>query len=366
MVKIHKIDPNADTIIKLKYPLTNFAVWDPPDEEALDAKDSASPIDLPTEERSTEASSVASSKTGDSIHETIEYHVSSSVLKLSSSYFSRCMRNFKEGIPNENDGRYHVSCKDWNEEAFLILLNALHFRTRRVPRSLPLDMLAKVAQLIEYYRCLEAIEIWTNMWIENLKKSTPIPEDFSQDLMRWMYVASIFELPEEFTRTTVIAIRRSRNIQSLVWNPPFARYVDRIENASKEAIDTVVAQLHQLLDKYRNPKYECPREDCSFECGSIHYGALTKGMDSLSLLDPYPQAPLPGLSVEDICTKVRNIKAPKWIPIRNTGGHIGIQATFPSKSYPEHSCLLSDELVSIVDGVLNTITGLQLTDFARI
>jgi hypothetical protein len=146
------------------------------------------------------------SATEDEIH----YHVSSRHLRLASPRFDTMLTKDKwaEGVPNKNDGRYHISAEDWDVEAFLLLLNVLHHRNRQVPRSLSLEMLAKIAVLIDYYECAEAVELCTERWTEHIRNASPVPSVFCRDLMLWMCIAWVLRMPDEFTQTTAIAFKQ--------------------------------------------------------------------------------------------------------------------------------------------------------------
>jgi hypothetical protein len=140
----------------------------------------------------------------------IYYHVSSRHLRLASPRFDSMLTKGKwtEGVPNENDGRYHISAEDWDVEALLLLLNVLHHRNRQVPRILSLEMLAKIAVLIDYYDCAEAVELCTERWTEHIRKASPIPSVVCRDLMLWMCISWVLRMPDEFTQTTAIALRQ--------------------------------------------------------------------------------------------------------------------------------------------------------------
>ena len=210
-------------------PIEETPPW-PPEEapaDTLDASDwrvedpsvpvSEGPIEeAPTEEPFSKESAVGSNVLGSSGHEEeIYYFVSSSHLRLASSRFESILsgENWKEGIRNYNDGLYRISTQDWDGEAFLILINALHLRSRQIPRSVSLVMLAKIAVLVDYYKCAEAVELSTEMWVKQLKDTAPIPSKYCRDLILWMCIACVLRLPEEFAQTTAVAIKHSKQEQ---------------------------------------------------------------------------------------------------------------------------------------------------------
>ncbi|KAF2032554.1 hypothetical protein EK21DRAFT_87142 [Setomelanomma holmii] len=195
---VHKIDPDADAVITLKHTLVVvFAAWDdvdvegphleePPPCEILPAEglvlyDAPEELDLNPAEDSVATDSVVepepdvselSSHDGET-----EYHVSSNHLRLASAKFKRTPSkgSWKECIPSEDDGWYHIPAQDWDEESFLILLNDLHLRSHQLPQSVSLEMLAKIAVLVDYYECGEAVELLTNMWIQKCQEDQSHP-----------------------------------------------------------------------------------------------------------------------------------------------------------------------------------------------
>jgi hypothetical protein len=362
MVKaIHEIDPNADAVLILKNPNTSFASWSPDEvEENAKASVEASAGGGTNTETSCQA---ASSATSSCEEEEIHYRVSSRHLALVSPIFKSMLlgKNWNEGIRNEIDGLYHVTTEDWDMEALLILLDVLHHRNRRVPRTISLEMLAQLAVLIDYYKCAEALESFTERWVEHLKVISPIPSHVCRDLMLWMCIAWVLRLPDAFVQTTTVAIRREGEelpdlglpIVSCVGKSAESNEVtyetdattDRIETARMEAIGTVFSQLQELRQEYRSPLYHCPGGN-SFECGSMLFGALTKEMELQGLL-PVPAAPFAGWSISKLYTKIQRIQSPSW--------------SKPKKS--RHRCDLSERVMSIADPVTRLADGPRLEDF---
>ena len=105
-----------------------------------------------------------------------------------------------------DDGFYHMDTADWDPEAFTILLNMLHLRFRQVSRSLSLELLAKVAMLVDYYQCWEAFDLIADVWANNAQMYQ-IKSTYDRDLMLWMLVSWVFKLDTVFHSTTGIALR---------------------------------------------------------------------------------------------------------------------------------------------------------------
>jgi hypothetical protein len=234
MAKVtYKIDPRPDTVIILKNPNVDFAPWDSiettpivdelvVDEPYTNGLADYDPIieestaDAPTNGESAIQDADLGQNThlaetvGEEMEEEYHYYVSSRHLTLASPPLENLLtgEKWKEGIRNGSDGLYHVPAQDWDSEALHILLKVLHHHNRQVPRKVTLELLAKITVLIDYYGCGEALEPFTEGWVEHLKVASPIPSHFCRDLMLWMCVAWVLRLPHEFQRTTTVAIRR--------------------------------------------------------------------------------------------------------------------------------------------------------------
>ncbi|PVH96337.1 hypothetical protein DM02DRAFT_674890 [Periconia macrospinosa] len=287
--------------------------------------------------------------------EEIHYHVSAQHLSLASARFKSMLfgGNWKEGVP-EIDGLYYISAEDWDTEALLILLNVLHHRNRQVPRSVSLEMLAKITVLIDYYDCAEAVELCTERWVEELTMTSPIPSSFCRDLMLWMCIAWVLRLPYEFTQTTNIAIMRREGQELSALGLPLTRCISKIEQVCSEVTEAIVAQLHGLLEEYSDPNYQCPDDGPSFECGSILYGALIREMRLAGLLVSDFVPSVRDMDLSEILNKMQSFRSPEWC--------------YPGryKSRFQHSCSLKARVAEIVNSSIHPGKGLDLEDFGRI
>jgi hypothetical protein len=54
-----------------------------------------------------------------------------------------------------------------------------------------LEMLTKLAVLVDYYACYEAVEIVSDMWVDGLKGT--LPTAYSKDLVRWLFISWVFQ-----------------------------------------------------------------------------------------------------------------------------------------------------------------------------
>lgn len=244
------IDPTGDVLLTLNNPNGGFAIWsqdsnesgnnvlgdgevqdsdeetdddDADDEDTLVEEEFASrskrkrrtTMDRKERKRQQRGifSRTSSSSTIENVAEVAKpaviYQVSSRHLITASPKFKSDLMLWGEGAKGE-DGFFHLSTKDWDPDVFAILLNMLHLRYRHVPRELSLELLAKVAMLVDYYRCWEAFDLISSVWIEYLRDTYTVPTTYSRDLVLWILISWVFKLSPEFTETTAKALRQSK------------------------------------------------------------------------------------------------------------------------------------------------------------
>ena len=107
---------------------------------------------------------------------------------------------------NVEDECYYLMAEDWDEEAFIILMNILHHRNRKVPRTVTLETLAKIAVVVDYYECNESLDLFITIWTTDLQSKAYVPKTYCRDLILWMWVSWIFDMPERFKKATLGAV----------------------------------------------------------------------------------------------------------------------------------------------------------------
>ncbi|KAH8743933.1 hypothetical protein F5883DRAFT_379155, partial [Diaporthe sp. PMI_573] len=81
----------------------------------------------------------------------IRFRLSSKHLKSASPIFKAMLDgNWKESNLT-SDLHYTLHTSDWDTEALQVIMDILHGRSQRVPRSIPLELLAKIAVLVDYW-----------------------------------------------------------------------------------------------------------------------------------------------------------------------------------------------------------------------
>jgi hypothetical protein len=233
MERLHNVDHTGDVIITLRNPGAPFAA-EVNEEGPVTAQDEAAPEAEPPMEA--EASAVAeapafeeaaaasdredwrgddSGKRGTdqplSEPPEIRLRVSSRHLTLASHYFATALNGpWREAAPASTDLSRQIFADDWDPEALLILMHIIHGRNRQVPRLIDLELLAKVAVLVDYYKCYEAVELFVELWLQELKGKLPLPNQVCRELILWLCVSWVFGDADLFTSVTSIAVRYSQ------------------------------------------------------------------------------------------------------------------------------------------------------------
>lgn len=139
----------------------------------------------------------------------VRFLLSSRHLALASRYFKAELNGpWTEATADSTDGLRHVEASDWDDQALLLLMRVLHGLNSEVPRKISLEMLAKIAVLVDYYDCHEAIQLAVNMWIAALTDRLPL--EYNRDMILGLVVSSIFRQSEAFRYITKTAIQESR------------------------------------------------------------------------------------------------------------------------------------------------------------
>ena len=131
--------------------------------------------------------------------------VSSQHMMLASPVFKAMLsRKFKEGVTLQKEGVLEVPLPDNDPEAVLILLNVIHGRVWDVPRQIDLQMLTKIAIEVDKYEFHESVELFSEIWIENLQAT--LPTSFTNDTIPWLCISFVFGREVEFRKMTYFAI----------------------------------------------------------------------------------------------------------------------------------------------------------------
>ncbi|KAI1084797.1 hypothetical protein F5B20DRAFT_523238 [Whalleya microplaca] len=234
------------------------------------------------------------------------------------------------------DGYHHWVLEGFDKGALKILLDIIHGKTRKVPRSVDLEMLAKIAVLVDDLECHEEVEVFSNMWIRTLKKS--LPKEYNRDLILWLLVSFVFDKPPLFKSITQTAILSSDNPIRTLNLPIREIIVAKIDNRRQELIGQLLDNLHSLFARLIDGGI-----GCRYSCNSRLLGALVQQMYPLRLILPRPPKPFTGFSFNETAQAVRELRSED-----------------PDPHYVICRCSLGQFLNSDIDVLEKTAKGLDL------
>ncbi|RKL37918.1 hypothetical protein BFJ72_g7378 [Fusarium proliferatum] len=223
--------------------------------------------------------------------------VSGKHLELASPIFRTMVTGpFAEGKADSSGFRL-ITASDWDPEAFKIVLTIMHGYNRDIPKSLSLEMLVKVAMIVNYYDCLESVELYADIWLEGLESE--VATFYGRDCVLWMFISWVFSEPIMFRNMTQLALTHSQKLIEAEDFPVPADILEEIDTARQSALAEIFSAIYELLDRLQE------EQDCSFECSSMLLGILTKELNRHGILNPRNAPPFDGFSIE-VLDGIRN------------------------------------------------------------
>lgn len=194
MFRIYEVDPDADVLLIVPPSTTPFAQWDA-GENSTSAFSGTRSTGVPLAPTAASAAELR--------------------IKVSSKHLSLASRNFRDQFKwkwpstknSQPDGRFHLRLENFDAKAVTIVMDALHGRGSRVPRSVDLETLAKIAMFVDEFQCYEAVEVYAERWIGQLEKS--LPSRYNRDAVLWIHIAYVFHRPDLFKAVTRLVILQS-------------------------------------------------------------------------------------------------------------------------------------------------------------
>jgi hypothetical protein len=127
--------------------------------------------------------------------------VSSKCLSLGSPVFAAMLRpdaSFLEGSRLEQTGSTEITLVGDNPEAMLIVLRALHYRSREMPDAINEDELYNLALVVNKYDCFQPLFPWIRLWVSPHR--TTVTDNLTYP--KWLYISWVFEESETFKKVT--------------------------------------------------------------------------------------------------------------------------------------------------------------------
>ncbi|KAL3593313.1 hypothetical protein FPOAC2_07609 [Fusarium poae] len=220
---------------------------------------------------------------------------------------------FRESSKLE-DGLYHWNLGTaFDPEAFAIVLNVIHGKSRTVPQTLDLDLLAEVASIVDDLECSDAILIFGHRWLMPFGMFYTLPKTMDKTLAQLILVSSVLEDTKLFYSSTKLAIQHSSDTVPSFDLPIRLDIIRRIE----ESRVSILQELIQKLDKLQDDLLE-GRLGCSDGCRAMFLGSLLQTMKASKLYPP-PEPPFSSLTLTWVIESLRYAQSPRYFSPANDG-----------------------------------------------
>lgn len=319
MPKLYEVDPDADTLLIIPHASKQFAPWQ---------QDNSPPL---TPSADTASATYAGILRGTSRPPNIYASIASNPetrIKVSSKHLGLASKHFRNKFRHwgpeqtQADGRCHVTLGGYDPAAVIIVMDIIHGRGRKVPKTIGLEMLAKVAVFVDAFRCLEAVEVYAERWFEQLVND--LPSEYDRDLVLWIYASYVFRQSEAFKRATRVAVLNSDGLirtlglqiragvisecNSTEWRLMRAAaanvYAEEIDIQRQQLVRKSLDIVHSAVDVLQDDKLSC-----SQGCDTFVLGALIKSLRRASLVWPRPVKPFLGVSFAQVVESVNHAEA---------------------------------------------------------
>lgn len=129
----------------------------------------------------------------------VQMRVSSKHLILASAKFRTCLSSdrFSEGQTLQKEGSVAVPLFDEDPDAMMILLHIIHGQTRKVPRQVSFNMLSRLAFVVNHRQMHEAVEHFSDSWVENLQPD-PSPSKSITEVLSRLFISWVFHKETDF------------------------------------------------------------------------------------------------------------------------------------------------------------------------
>ncbi|KAH7024557.1 uncharacterized protein B0I36DRAFT_331620 [Microdochium trichocladiopsis] len=235
----------------------------------------------------------------------VTIRLSAAHLMLASPVFREWIEEDHRENPNQLCLESFLAAIGWDVEAFLIVMHIIHGRTRGVPRSVNIELLAKIALIVDHYQCHEAVDLVVSLWFTQLRCRLPINN--GRDRVLWLLVAWVFHQEALFEAIATMAVNDITKPFSALGLEVLEPIAEMINIKRQHWVLSIVLDLLKLQQGLRDGQI-----GCSFECSSMLLGALTIESTRLKLLVTNTDFLLNNQSVDSIVTNVQGIRSPQW------------------------------------------------------
>lgn len=111
----------------------------------------------------------------------------------------------EEAAQPQLDGLHHWNYQGASDPlAFEIVMNAIHGKTRKLPKTLTIATLAEVATIVQELDCQQVLWFPAKIWIDQVRGSVLRVAYF--DLLRLLFISYVFEESELFEKASQVVL----------------------------------------------------------------------------------------------------------------------------------------------------------------
>ncbi|RDW64499.1 uncharacterized protein DSM5745_09910 [Aspergillus mulundensis] len=320
----HVLDPNGDVTLILKDPDAAFAhgclapqqIYETETETPSPSNFATNGTSFPPSSANLEAEARAKHRADDaslsSSSTEIRFQVSSAHLILASPVFKSALTgSWKESVEFKTKGTVELVAIGWNEEALLVFLRIIHCMPLELPDKMPLEALAKLAVVADFYDCMKLIAFFADTWLTTALApdyDSLLDEDNDRFIPRntlRLWVSWAFHQEDAFKTHSQHLISYARDSITPLGLPLPETVIDAM-NRHREA--AIADTLNQLMAKKREILTFKP--GCDTECKVRIRDALNKFLDKDRLHSV--TAPYPDISQFNLALAAKNILSRGW------------------------------------------------------
>jgi hypothetical protein len=185
---LYEIDPDADVLLLVPPHHQFLALWHEPRVDGFNGVNGVKQT----------SAAAAAARTG------LRIKVSSKHLALASRVFKNKLQFGSSQATRQSDGRVHLQLAEgFDPTAVSIVMNVIHGRGSKVPKSVNLETLVQIALFVDRFQLLDSVDVYAERWISKLEGR--LPTTYNRDLVLWLYISHVFRHADIFKAVTKTA-----------------------------------------------------------------------------------------------------------------------------------------------------------------
>ncbi|RFN48808.1 hypothetical protein FIE12Z_6863 [Fusarium flagelliforme] len=202
--------------------------------------------------------------------------------------------------------------KDFPLEPLTIVLKIIHGKTRDIPETVTLNLLADIASIVDYLECHDAVTFFGRNWLSRYSTINLLCF-MDKTLAQLIHTSFVFENASLFENVTRIAIKSSSQVVPTYDLPIQADVLSAIGSKSSSLLKVLIDGLVDIQSKLLSQKL-----GCSYGCRSMLLGSLMQAMNVAAIYPP-PSPPSPFLILGSVMFSLRSAHSPKYFSSETDG-----------------------------------------------